>query len=400
MKRMCLLFVAVVAAISMTAQDIIVMKNGDLIQSKVQEITQTEIKYKKYSNPNGPLYTIDKAAVLSINYENGEKEMMAVSEEPAPAKEQVAEAHGAPVLIEKETAPNNDELIQKYHPKVDFVLKPSDKDAKYAYSVMAVTKSSVLSNEDVEISIVPVFLQTDDIRPFMILQHYIRIENKTDKTIYVDRANSFRIANNGISQPYYDSKQYSVTSGSGSGIGVNLGGMGGVLAGGVSLGGGSTTSVTETHGIQRILTISPHSAAYLSEYKYIMVKKTESKVISQGEWWDTGGNFDYGIVKRGECITYSEDESPYHNEYHITYSAVPGFDTYSTIKFGVYAKYLIGIGVSGTKAGNGNNFILSQRRAIKERQKVISNYGTTPGILYGEPGLLSGAKLGWGIGGI
>lgn len=37
------------------AQDIISMRNGDIIKAVIQEISQTEIKYKKHSNPNGPL---------------------------------------------------------------------------------------------------------------------------------------------------------------------------------------------------------------------------------------------------------------------------------------------------------------------------------------------------------
>ena len=56
------------------AQDIIVLSNGDLIKSKVIEIGQSEIKYKKISNPNGPIYLINKSEILSITFENGETE--------------------------------------------------------------------------------------------------------------------------------------------------------------------------------------------------------------------------------------------------------------------------------------------------------------------------------------
>lgn len=56
------------------AQDVIVKNDGSTISSKVTEITSTEIKYKKFSNLNGPTYTIGKSEVNYINYENGEKE--------------------------------------------------------------------------------------------------------------------------------------------------------------------------------------------------------------------------------------------------------------------------------------------------------------------------------------
>lgn len=64
------------------AQDIIVKKDGSTIMSKVLEIGTNEIKYKKFSNLEGPTYTILSLDVLAINYENGEKEtFQAVNED-------------------------------------------------------------------------------------------------------------------------------------------------------------------------------------------------------------------------------------------------------------------------------------------------------------------------------
>lgn len=66
------------------AQDVIVKKDGTTIMSKVLEIGDSEIKYKKYSNQNGPTYTIKKVEIFSINYENGEKERFEDSNTTAP----------------------------------------------------------------------------------------------------------------------------------------------------------------------------------------------------------------------------------------------------------------------------------------------------------------------------
>lgn len=57
------------------AQDIIVKKDGSTIAAKVLEITQNEIKYKKFNNQNGPIYNILKTEVFSINYSNGSKDV-------------------------------------------------------------------------------------------------------------------------------------------------------------------------------------------------------------------------------------------------------------------------------------------------------------------------------------
>ena len=59
---------------SVFAQDVIVKKDGSTIISKVYEVGRNEVKYKKYSNLNGPIYSIAKKEVMAINYENGDKD--------------------------------------------------------------------------------------------------------------------------------------------------------------------------------------------------------------------------------------------------------------------------------------------------------------------------------------
>lgn len=81
MRTIKFLSVVVLAMFSFIAhaQDAIVKKDGNTITSKVTEITSSEIKYKKFSNQNGPTYTIGKNEVNYINYENGEREQMNTS---------------------------------------------------------------------------------------------------------------------------------------------------------------------------------------------------------------------------------------------------------------------------------------------------------------------------------
>lgn len=54
------------------SQDVILKKDNSTIVSKVLEITNTEIKYKKWSNQDGPTYSISRSEVTSINYQNGD----------------------------------------------------------------------------------------------------------------------------------------------------------------------------------------------------------------------------------------------------------------------------------------------------------------------------------------
>lgn len=87
MKKI-LLFLLLLSATSAFAQDVIVKKDGSTILSKVLKITANEVEYKKYSNQNGPTYTIAKAEIMSINYSNGDKETFDVTE-PVEAQQPV-----------------------------------------------------------------------------------------------------------------------------------------------------------------------------------------------------------------------------------------------------------------------------------------------------------------------
>lgn len=73
MKKL-LFILMLLSATNVFAQDVIVKKDGSTILSKVFEVGTSEVKYKKFSNQNGPTYSISKSDVQAINYENGEKE--------------------------------------------------------------------------------------------------------------------------------------------------------------------------------------------------------------------------------------------------------------------------------------------------------------------------------------
>lgn len=87
----------VLSAVSGFCQDIIVGKDGKTIKARVVEITQSEIKYKRYDNLNGPLISISKDGILIINYENGTKETFGRTEDQAVASKAVVGSSAAPI---------------------------------------------------------------------------------------------------------------------------------------------------------------------------------------------------------------------------------------------------------------------------------------------------------------
>ena len=71
-KSVLIVFLSIMGCLS--AQDIIVKKDGNVIKAKVVEITETSVQYKNFSNPEGPTYSITIENIFSLTYENGEKE--------------------------------------------------------------------------------------------------------------------------------------------------------------------------------------------------------------------------------------------------------------------------------------------------------------------------------------
>lgn len=56
--------------------DVISLKNGEEINAKILEIGQTEIKYKKCDNLDGPTYIIPKSSATKIKFSNGTTEVI------------------------------------------------------------------------------------------------------------------------------------------------------------------------------------------------------------------------------------------------------------------------------------------------------------------------------------
>lgn len=65
-----------IVALSATAQDVMLLADGQSIECKVLEITANEISYKRADNLTGPTYTIPRAKVFVITYESGQREII------------------------------------------------------------------------------------------------------------------------------------------------------------------------------------------------------------------------------------------------------------------------------------------------------------------------------------
>ena len=77
MKRAPILIAFIAMAFAVKAQDLIVLRNANEIQAKVESVGQNEVVYRKFSNIEGPTYTLAKSEIFFIKYASGEKDTFA-----------------------------------------------------------------------------------------------------------------------------------------------------------------------------------------------------------------------------------------------------------------------------------------------------------------------------------
>lgn len=359
MKQLLVLMMLVCSTVAF-AQDVIVKRDGSAILAKVLEVNIDDIKYKKYSNQNGPNYTINKSEIMTINYENGEKVDFAEKRDQEQMSQGISQR-----MIMKVPDTRNAEIISLYnrifYPSTK--VKRKDSPSKDYAIIIGIKPSSIMSNDDIEITFFRDVYESPYGRKRLV--YCINIKNKTNKIIYIDKGNCFRISEDGLSYCYFENnEQTTVNMGGGSGASLGLGsvagalGIGGVaghIAGGINIGGGTSHSVSKTYSKQRIIAIPPHGSRNLTDEKWIKTKEARSWLSPEEyEHIETTERFDFnrlnsstlglkqGMVNKGEIIIFEEDELPWKREYYITYSTDEDFRTYSFINARLYIHELIG----------------------------------------------------------
>ena len=320
-----------------SAQDLIVKKDGTVIQSKVTKVGTTEVEYKKWSNQDGPQYSIAVADILAINYQNGEKETFEnVGADGASSEVSINTPKEEKPII----ASDNEKLINLYNKQVVQPEKPRFKDklARRMFAVWGITDNSILSDSHISVCFSKIYSYD------VVVGYAILVQNKSDETVYIDLANSFKISDKGISTPYYSNKTYTVNKSSGAGGSINVGavanaiGVGGTvgtLASGLNVGGGTSSGATVTETEERILTIPPHSSAKLP-----LAKVVNKKEISEEpeHFWPSvvPNNMNIKLHEYKEICTQNNSTSIHRRI--ITYSTNPNFTTYKRLNIGIYLK--------------------------------------------------------------
>lgn len=405
------------------AQDLIVKKDGSVIQAKVTKVGTSEVEYKKWSNQDGPLYTIEIGDILAINYKNGDKETfdnVSASRNNQAAKTQT-EGQQNVIQIQSEDLSHeakvaNDEMIAKLNEPVELLINEKDKkdigkkEVKSAIACFGASPKSVLCDGNIAITVETGELyKMSSKRPAewlngalssrvwnakYVINPAIRfhIYNNSNQTLYIDLANTFYV-NMGNSQTFYIPSSTTTSKTSSGGAGVNLGavtgalgigGAAGTLANGINVGGGSSSTTTNTIYSQRIIALAPKSITTLAP-KYFFGETTswQSQSPTDGISYDLWHNYSYlrsvtinfssksekGAMMFGDYYTYNEDKSPIQFSFYLSYSKEETGANTITLPSTFYLKDLIG--------RNGANDKLTNDSTLCFGFRVTNNNGTS-----------------------
>lgn len=119
-KLLFVLFAVWRGAMTAAAQDLIVKTDASQVEARVLEISPDAVRYKRFSNPDGPTYVLPVAEIRYIRYANGEVEYYAkeVPAEPLTPARSAGEAQEQ-AAGETEAAPQ----AEAPRPAPEYVLR-------------------------------------------------------------------------------------------------------------------------------------------------------------------------------------------------------------------------------------------------------------------------------------
>ena len=249
--------------------------------------------------------------------------------------------------LSEEAKQRNKELIDALN-KAAALPEPverKDKSADYVYATLGVDENSVISNDDIELSyktnVELAFGYESSFNTYIT----ITITNKTNKTIFIDQANTFLVSN-GESSPYYVPIAYSSsTSKTGD---ANAG----TFAGAMGIHDYQTNVSTSTVYSQRVISIPPMSQKRLDSKSMFPTRShlhcpgVYLTWVKFGKTYEGSLAFYFGdrrnIIKLGETFSFSYDNSPLKFKFFVTYSFKEDCEVTNSVSLNLFMNKVIG----------------------------------------------------------
>ena len=332
------------ATVFAKAQETLITTDGEVIMVYIDDIGSTTIYYKTVDSANSQLQRIDKSKVYMIKRADGTKYDLGNTQTPA----QQASTPAQPMNKElsEEAQQRNKELIAALN-KAASLPEPAitkDKLADRFYATLGVDENSIISNDDIELS----YETTNRLHgPDIILT----ITNKTNKTIFIDQANTFFITN-GESAPYYVPTAYSSsTSKTGD---ANAG----TFAGALGVHDYQTNVSTSTVYSQRVVSIPPKAKKKLDSKSMFLPRDymccpgmciiyyKYGKAYYRYRAMYFGDKKSPNALKMGETFSFSSINSPLKFTCFVTYSYTEDCTTTNNVSLNLYMKKVIALAIN------------------------------------------------------
>ena len=385
-KILSVLCVSLMATVAM-AQETMITQTGDILTVFDVEVGATSVFYKLQATDAASL-KMNKSDVLMIKYKDGRVEKM---DGPAPAATPAAAAAPKQVAfgVNPNLADDNLKLVREFN-NSDVIYKGDDtsKSAAAIIYTLGLKEGSIIETPELKASfkmkkyqarhggwsgvikeqavcnLNESMVSVSDTETFRMV---VVLKNKTNRTIFVDQANSF-VMRHEVAQPYYVPSATSTVSSSSTGGSVGLGAIAGALgvggsmgqlASGVSVGGGSTSATTTTTYSQRIISIPPMASVELEpmdigqgyawengEWRYyddiikgvIPVLTEKGFVKEKKKYYD----LDYSTLKRGDKVEMPVPEGTCPLSAFFTYSFDENLNATQTMRMEFYLRQIMG----------------------------------------------------------
>lgn len=390
MKKTILLLLAMLAILTSSAQDVLITQKGDIMNVYEIEVGGTSVFYKNSPNDNGS-QKISKEEVLMIKYKDGRVEKFDSSSTSNTLSSSLSSSSNSVIsagngsLQQMQLASENNSNWEKDN--LLLVKEFNSHDVKYIGATGKTPHQLVVTLGLKEGSII----ETPDLRASFVMKRFqihtgafgrikeqgiydlnesmtnadgpgdymieISLRNKSNRTIFVDLANSF-VINGDNATPYYVPSATSTISESSRGGSVGLGAVTGALgiggkigqvASGVTVGGSTSKGSSTTTFAQRIVSIPPSSSITL-EPKDIgeeLIKKhflpfSIEKGLCEEEKKSYDINFFHAIHGRGEKMDIPEPETSCPLAIFITYAYDETMSSVLSMRMDFYVRQVLG----------------------------------------------------------
>lgn len=370
--------VCLLSSFFLLAKDIIVLNTGETMNVYNVEVGDKYVYYTNDSDINSQISRISIQDVFSVKIGDGKMQTIGVENTKTEKtdKNESVETNNQKYIDKPVSSDNIDHLLLYNRQHGGSAFKEDKKEADRAIAFYAISPTSTLSNEDIsvsfELSYHNSYKEFSLVGGYLDMIHFanfdheffdeykedngiykewhsydIFIKNKTDKNIYIDLENVFKIFPSGSYQTYYDGSSTVTTTGQSSGISFNLGaaanafgigGIAGTLLGGTTIGNNSGNSISNITTSKRVIIIPPKGEALIPRIN----KDCRGFYYNERYDFDISKNELSKNIKRWESVYFNEDDSPRKFKYIISYSTSSDFSTWSKVEISIYVNEMMG----------------------------------------------------------